>query len=209
MTKKELEGKRLEKNVLDVYNRIAAKARDGDLESCFIVGMAFAQLPTFRDDKKAFNIFEDLAGRGYRPGKMKLAEALFYGTGVKRNFLESYKLFAELADDDSNIKDICIAWASFEFNNKFVKEMKSAAKCKKGSWYVENAIFNSLFGDLDMEFSCKKDYMKLSDEEYAYRRFYDPEGTADILISKDDIDMSTIAQLYHVDDEGELKYEEG
>ena len=200
MSKNKLEEKRLEKNMLDIYNKIAAKARDGDLDSCFIIGRIFESLRTFKDDKKAFAIFKDLAKCGYRPAKLKVAVGLFYGDGVKQNFLKAYKLFAELAKNDSNIKDICIAWAAFEFNDKFVKEMKSATKCKKGSQYVRDAIFVHVCANLQEHLMHYMDYKKLDDAEYAYRRFYDEEGTADFLISENDIDMSTIAQLYYVDD---------
>ncbi|NQY42180.1 MAG: hypothetical protein HRT87_02400 [Legionellales bacterium] len=201
MSKNKLEVKELEKNMLDIYNQIAAKARNGDLDSCFIIGLIFENLQTFNDEKKAFAIFKDLAKCGYRPAIIKVAVSLFQGCGVKQNFLKAYKLFAELAKDDSDIRDICIAWAAFEFNNKFVKEMKSAAKCKKGSQYVRDAIFGHAYVNLSEHLIHYMDYKKLEDAEYAYRRFSDEEGTADFLISKDDIDMSTIAQLYYVDDE--------
>ena len=85
--------------------------------------------------------------------------------------------------------------------------MKSAAKCKKGSQYLGDAIFVHVCANLRDHLMYYSDYQALSDAEYAYRRFYDEEGTADFLISENDIDMSTIAQLYYVDDEGKLKYE--
>ena len=206
MSNKKVEGKILEKNMLDIYNRIAAKAHNGDLESCFVIGLALQDLQTFKDNKKSFAIFKDLAKCGYIPAKTQVAFGLFNGRGVKQNFLKSYKLFAELAEDDSNIKDMCVIWAAFEFNGKFVKEMKSSAKCKKGSQYIENAILG-IDVELWHSFQKNKDYMELDNAEYAYRRFYDEEGTADFLIAQDDIDMNTIAQLYYVDDEDNTSIE--
>ncbi len=117
-----------------VYEKILAKAENGDIEAWNDVGYILYSIA--EDMEKAFDLFHHTASQGSKRGILGVAVALYDGDGVKKDYQKAYKVFAELADEDEQIKDFCIVWASFGFPSKFAKSIRSKKNCEKGAEFV-------------------------------------------------------------------------